>query len=46
MLDLEKIKSEINILKKDVSKNYDKLLNIYMKLMIELKYMERTDEDL
>ncbi len=46
MLDLEKIKSEINILKKDVSKNYDKLLNIYMKLMIELKFMERTDEDL
>tara|TARA_B100001093_G_C26068463_1_gene693455 strand:+ start:391 stop:531 length:141 start_codon:yes stop_codon:yes gene_type:complete len=46
MIDINEIKNEINTLKNDVRQNYDKLLNIYIKLVIELMYFEKTDEDL
>tara|TARA_B100001093_G_C26812255_1_gene1008079 strand:+ start:804 stop:944 length:141 start_codon:yes stop_codon:yes gene_type:complete len=46
MLELDEIRKEIKSLQNDVGKNYDKLLNIYLRLMIEYKYLERTDEDL
>lgn len=46
MIDINEIRNEINTLKNDVRQNYDKLLNIYLKLVIELMYFEKTDEDL
>lgn len=46
MIDINEIRNEINTLKNDVRQNYDKLLNIYIKLVIELMYFEKTDEDL
>ena len=46
MFDIAEIKNEINNLKKNVDQNYDKLLNLYLRLLIEYKYMEKTDEDL
>lgn len=46
MFDIAEIKNEINNLKKNVDHNYDKLLNLYLRLLIEYEYMEKTDEDL
>lgn len=46
MFDIVEIKNEINNLKKNVDQNYDKLLNLYLRLLIEHEYMEKTDEDL
>lgn len=46
MFDIAEIKNEINNLKKNVDQNYDKLLNLYLRLLIEYEYMEKTDEDL
>ena len=46
MFDIIAIKNEINYLKKDVNKNYEKLLNIYLRLVIEYLYMKKTDEDI
>ena len=42
MLDYNLVKKEINSLKNDVPKNYDKLLNIYLKLLIELLYLKKS----
>ena len=44
MFDLKTIKNEIKLLQKDVSKNYDKLLNIYLRLIIEYLYIKKTNE--
>lgn len=44
MFDLKTVKNEIKLLKKDVSKNYDKLLNIYLRLIIEYLYIKKTNE--
>jgi len=46
MFDIEQISQEIQHLKKDVSKNYEKLLNIYLRLVIEYLYTKKTDEDI
>lgn len=42
MLDYNLVKKEIDSLKNDVPKNYDKLLNIYLKLLIELLYLKKS----
>ena len=46
MFDLKLLKKEIYELQTDVSNNYEKLLNIYLRLIVEYYYMEKTDEDL
>tara|TARA_E500000178_G_C16731175_1_gene621659 strand:- start:7 stop:147 length:141 start_codon:yes stop_codon:yes gene_type:complete len=46
MFEISELKKEINSLKNDVPKNYEKLLNIYLRLIVEYYYMEKTDEDL
>ena len=46
MFDIEYIKNEIKELKKDVPNNYDKLLSIYLRLVIEYIHVQKTDEDL
>ena len=46
MFDITEIRNEINYLRKDVRKNYEKLLNIYLRLVIEYLYMKKTDEDI
>ncbi len=46
MFDINTIKNEVKDLKKDVPKNYEKLLNIYLRLLIEYLYVIKTDEDL
>ena len=43
MFDLKLLENEINILKKDPSGNYDKLLNIYFRLLIEYLYLKKKD---
>ena len=42
MFDYDLVKKEIEELKTDVPKNYDKLLNIYLKLLIELLYLKKS----
>lgn len=46
MFDIKDISSQILTLKKDLNKNYDKLLNIYLRLIIEYYHTQKTDEDL
>jgi hypothetical protein len=46
MFDLDIIKQEIRELKTDVPKNYEKLLNIYLRLIIEYLHVKKTDEDM
>lgn len=46
MFDITEIRNEINYLRKDVRRNYEKLLNIYLRLVIEYLYMKKTDEDI
>jgi hypothetical protein len=46
MFDLDFIRQEIRELKTDVPKNYEKLLNIYLRLIIEYLYVKKTDEDI
>jgi hypothetical protein len=46
MFDIKDISSQISTLKKDLNKNYDKLLNIYLRLIIEYYHTQKTDEDL
>ena len=43
MFDLKLLKKEISELKADVPKNYDKLLNIYLRLLIEYLYLKKID---
>ena len=42
MLDYHLVKKEIEELKTDVPKNYDKLLNIYLKLIIEYMVLKKS----
>ena len=46
MFDITEIRNEINYLRRDVRRNYEKLLNIYLRLVIEYLYMKKTDEDI
>lgn len=46
MFDLDMIKTEVSELQQDSKKNYDKLLNIYLRLYIEYLHFQKTDEDL
>lgn len=42
MFDYDLVKKEIEELKTDVPKNYDKLLNIYLKLIIEYMVLKKS----
>ena len=46
MFDIKEIYNQIYVLNQDVPKNYDNLLNIYLRLIIEYYHMEKTDEDI
>ena len=46
MFDIKEIYKQIDVLKKDVPKNYDQILNIYLRLIIEYYHMKKTDEDI
>ena len=42
--ELEKIKKEIKKLEKSKKRNYNKLLEIYKKLVLEYYYMKKTNQ--
>mgnify|MGYP003339950899 CR=1 FL=1 len=46
MFDIKEINNQIHSLKKDLPKNYEKLLNIYLRLIIEYYHVQKTDEDI
>ena len=45
MFDLKLLKKEIYELQTDVSNNYEKLLNIYLRLIIEYLYLKNSEID-
>jgi len=44
MFDLKLLQREISELQTDVPKNYEKLLNIYLTLLIEYLYLKKTQD--
>ena len=44
MFDLKLLKKEIYELQTDVSNNYEKLLNIYFRLVVEYLYLKNSKE--
>ena len=45
MFDLKLLKKEIYELQTDVPNNYEKLLNIYLRLIIEYLYLKNSEID-
>ena len=44
MFDIKLLKKEISELQTDVPKNYEKLLNIYFRLVVEYLYLKNSKE--
>ena len=45
-IDIEKIKKDIESLKKEPKKNYNKLLEIYKNLILEYYYLKKQMNDI